>query len=477
MKHPGLAAALLVLALGPLACTGGSSAKHDEAAVCVPPAPAESHGAAPLELQVLGTLAVGTRVGFTVPANAASVTVIEQLVAGSLTVTLPGGSVVPNAATPLRIEDPSGAVVLDRTVDPVDPTQAKLFFRSTAPGTGAVTLPNSSAGLQLVSSGVPGGPWTLTVSDLAHLCTVQPGRCAAGSASAAGRYAVTVIVKPGSGAANIPAAGALDVTLNLVPAGLTPPLSAATAATDPHVQRFVQTLGTLLGQAGISLGAVRYVDVPAATAADVAGGVPVDDTTACAPLSRLFLTAPAGRQVNVFLVGSLYSPQQPGAVLLGYDGEIPGPATLSPTAQSGVIVSAADLRVPANPSGGGLSVYCGVTPSYASCGADRTAYLAAHEIGHHLGLYHPTEQHGTAFDPLVDTASCACQACASDVAQCEGASPAPASPHSMTVAECSAGGSCGGGDNLMFWVLDSRHATGLLTAEQGRVLRASPAVY
>jgi len=450
-----------------LACGGGGGGGGGQQ-TCVPPAPTPSQ--APLALvQALGQHPVGTELSFQVPANAASLTVIEQVISGPLTVSLPSGGLAPNAATPLKISDPDGTVVFDRTVDPVDPTQAGILFRSTAPGTGAVTLPNSSAGLQLVASGLPGGTWKLVVSDLAYLCALRPSQCAANSATSSGVYDVTVLVKPGSGPGNIPASGTLDLTFNLVAAGLTPPLSAAAAPSDPDLQRVVQTVGALLGRVGISLGTVKYVDVPAAEAAQIASGVPVDDPTACGALSKLFLTAPTGRQVNVFLVPSLYSVKEPALLLAGYDGEIPGPATVSPSSQGGVVVSAMSLR--------NNQAYCANILDFASCGADQVAYLVAHEIGHHLGLYHPTEAKGTVFDPLSDTATCACQACTANPAQCADASPAPASPHTMEITECTVGGSCGGGDNLMFWEFDSLHSQGLLTPEQGEVMRANPAVY
>jgi hypothetical protein len=46
----------------------------------------------------------------------------------------------------------------------------------------------------------------------------------------------------------------------------------------------------------------------------------------------------------------------------------------------------------------------------------------------------------------------------------------------MSVAECTASATCGGGDNLMFWLFDDG-AAGAWTLEQQRVMRANPAVY
>ena len=117
----------------------------------------------------------------------------------------------------------------------------------------------------------------------------------------------------------------------------------------------------------------------------------------------------------------------------------------------------------------------------ATCGSDYAAYVAAHEIGHWLGLYHPTEQHGDQFDPLADTATCACTECAPETR---------VSPYSsatyrdycgmgteMEPAWClSAGATCGGGDNLMFWRVQRGISVGRLTAEQSLVMRINPAV-
>jgi len=103
--------------------------------------------------------------------------------------------------------------------------------------------------------------------------------------------------------------------------------------------------------------------------------------------------------------------------------------------------------------------------------------VTAHELGHFLGLYHVTEQTGTLFDPLQDTPTCPCRQCTSSRSQCADATPAPSTPHTMSQAECTASSTCSGGDNLMFWLFDSRRAIGTLTGEQAAVMRANPAVY
>ena len=110
------------------------------------------------------------------------------------------------------------------------------------------------------------------------------------------------------------------------------------------------------------------------------------------------------------------------------------------------------------------------------CGADLVAYIAAHEGGHWLGLYHTTESLGDAFDPLADTAKCPCDTCVplADRKQCT--NPDPTLPSPVTGANCIKSASCGGGENLMFWLLDDT-STGALTCEQGAVMRANPVVH
>lgn len=429
------------------------------------------------QVMPLGQKQVGSTATFTVPPGTASITIVEQVVSAPPTATFTDFCTVPNTAVPLQISSPTG-VIFDQftqpspTASPAALTQLPLFFDSTSPGIGTLTLPNTTGGLNLVATGLPAGTWSFVVSDLAHVCT-RASNCASGGGSASSVYDVTVILKPGGAApGNIPSSGRLDVTFNLAPGNDPTAPTSSTAAGDPDVQRMTGTLEILLGQAGLRLGTIDYVDVPSSMASRIASGVHVDDTGTCGELQQLLATAPRGRQVNVFMVPDFVSNGAPaGTQIAGIDGTIPGPATLSPNFQSGVAVSLVDLR-----HGHGTDA-CKFGFD-TSCGADRLAYVVAHEIGHFLGLYHVTEQPGTLFDPLDDTPTCACQQCASDKRQCADSNPAPQTPHVMSVSECEVPGSstCGGGDNLMFWLLASG-SVGQLSGQQSAVMRANPAVY
>ena len=147
--------------------------------------------------------------------------------------------------------------------------------------------------------------------------------------------------------------------------------------------------------------------------------------------------------------------------MVGIDGTIPGPSTLGGTIHSGAAVNAADLTVG----------NCAGAVALASCGADRTAYIAAHEAGHWLGLYHVSEATGELFDSLADTATCACKSCVGTAR----AAKCGSSTSDVTLVGASDCNSspCGGADNLMFWLLDRAISKGKLSTQQGQVARAN----
>ena len=102
-------------------------------------------------------------------------------------------------------------------------------------------------------------------------------------------------------------------------------------------------------------------------------------------------------------------------------------------------------------------------------------YIAAHEGGHWMGLYHTTEATGDYFDPLSDTATCACTVCTtgSRKAACETPSNTPSNPTFVEATDCNSSTNlaCGGATDLMFWLLDQSISTGQLSSQQGNVMR------
>ena len=453
-----------------------------------PREPGVSTAQAPNTAIPLGRLQVGKPAQFDVPPNTASITIVQQAVSAPDSVTYPSPTgTVDNSAVPLRLLDPGNGVVYDDTASvPSDPAllaQRKAFFGASAPGTGTLTIPNTTGGLALLGAqGLAAGRWTLTVSDYSYECSATPQCCSGGSG--ASTYDVTVVLK-GTPGGQVPAAGNLDVTIWFgTPDAPLPPrstrpasdaaLTAAKAAAhqDSDLNRMEQTLKAVMLKAGITVRTFAYRDLPADVQAEFSRDVSIDETGSCSPLARLFQLASDGNTLNVFFVAGLTSQSLTGGqTVVGVDGTVPGPSTIAGSMASGVAVGAQDLRV--------NTTRCSGSSIDLLCGADETAYIIAHEAGHYLGLYHTTESDGTAFDPLLDTPACACSRCkpASATDRCSDANPPPASgsEHQMLADECTTS-TCGGGDNLMFWLLDHSLSAGNLTTEQQRVMRANPLI-
>jgi hypothetical protein len=328
-----------------------------------------------------------------------------------------------------------------------------MFFEVQSPWTGTVTVPNTTSALQYVSThgGVPAGTWAVEVFDYAAGC--QAPDCVVGDGTFTyppGRYDVKALLRPGT----TPASGTTDVTFYLV----TDKLTAATAPANAAVLRMEKTLATYLGHAGIAVGTVSYVDMPASVKTRYAAGIDIDDQTACGPVATVLSLSGPGNALSLFLVNSLIS-SDGKYTYVGLDGTVPGPSSVGGTVASGALVSVADLAFSLTPAS------CQGAVDLLGCGADRTAYVAAHETGHFLGLYHVTEQNGVLFDPVQDTPTCPVATCAPGAQQV-------VTGNCLTVAT----NGCGGGDNLMFWLLDKTLSVGALSPQQSSIMRANPLV-
>ncbi|HYZ90656.1 MAG TPA: hypothetical protein VE620_15275 [Myxococcales bacterium] len=383
----------------------------------------------------------------------------------------------PNSVVPTMLKDPSGNVVYNDDPPgpiPADPSVLQAFYGGFSPWTGMLTVPNATLLLEhtALQGSLPAGNWQFVVNDFALECTTQqhtstndcglPDGGFTGSSTSA--YDVQVLLKPGVA----PPTGTIDVAFY--------PLSGTAAAlsVDPNFKRMTDGLARLYAAAGICLGTITVYDLPdwAKQSGTFGGLINADNDTSCGQLSQLFTLSAPGNQINFFLVNGFTSSSGPLNVV-GIDGTIPGPSSVGGTTNSGAAVLGTDLTASAN-----TNCQPGVFDPL-NCGADQVAYIAAHEGGHFLGLYHTTERTGDAFDPLTDTKRCFCTSCApvSQQANCFSVH-ASSSPTLMSTLECVHGTTtpeCGGGDNLMFWLLGAA-SVGKLSPQQGQVMRANPIV-
>lgn len=217
----------------------------------------------------------------------------------------------------------------------------------------------------------------------------------------------------------------LDLNVYLV--GL-PNVSAATASADPNFAAVFAEVGRIFEQVGVSLGVVRWFDAPVEHAVL---------TNERAVMDIVRLSSPPGptlderRAVNLFFLREF---DVPGAVE-GVSTGAPGAVGLHGTHGSGLVFTAEHMGGPALDTFG-----------EPVDGNEYTALIVAHEIGHWLGLLHTTERDGS-HDPLGDTGECG-------------------NPNGAET--------CPDWGNLMFPF--ARGGNSVLSAEQGAVIRASPAL-
>ncbi|MBI5815836.1 MAG: hypothetical protein HZB29_09535 [Nitrospinae bacterium] len=203
-------------------------------------------------------------------------------------------------------------------------------------------------------------------------------------------------------------------------------------------------MNSVLAQSGVTIGAinVEFRDDP--TALSLAS-----DMSGLSSFLYQASLATAGRSdtgINCFLLPSL--PEG----LVGMDGAIPGPGFLHGTGASGLVALAGSLGY--------------VFPGYTDHESDQI-YLAltlAHEIGHYLGLYHPSESDGGAYDPLSDTPECG----PDNDTDGDGIVSGP---------ECRGKGT----EYLMFWTDDSEYLSSgnfqtLISPQQGQVINTHPSI-
>ena len=475
----------IILAAAALAACHGNNNQS------VPPPPADCVLPAPIasaldggQVLELGTHQAGDSVTFSVPPGTASVSILQQAVGNvPLQVVFKQGTgslVTDNSVVPRFLYFPDGGVAYDDSlVIPTaadktqDPSNTFVEFSGDTPVAASFTFPNTATSLA-GGAGVTPGNWRFIVGDFAHECATEFA-CLDGGTDQ-DRYDIKVVVKPQA------ATAVLDVNFFIVGSNTTRtgvPFTAAVAPNDPTVQRMLETYKSLFSRAHITVRNTLFFDVSAADNAKYAHVVVNGDNSGqgpCDPVGQMFTLSAGSPQpaVNIFLVDDLLDTSA-GATsqLVGLDSTIPGPATLAGTVHSGAAVSMADLFF-------NSAAECAAkqTPNL-TCGADEVAYIAAHESGHFLGLFHTTESGGTLMDPLTDTGKCACTACGRPDQKSVCGNTDSSAPR-LGADQCTGAtalSGCAGGDNLMFWLLDAANSLGTLSAQQQQVMTLNPTVH
>jgi len=465
---PAPAAAVTNCPAGTPAASNGGTISVPELAGCLQPVVQSTYAPAPPAVGAtlsLGSHQVGETVQFQLPAGTSGFTVVSQGQSSNVSKVGVLGGVLPNSPVPTPIEAPNGTFFDYPTSFDAAPSDRALTFSPISPVTAAVTFPNGTAGLQMSAQGLTPGTWSLTVSDLLHECKAL-GCGDPASGSTANHYDVTVLTRSGG----IPERGALDLAIYLVGGSV----SAASAPNDPNFRRMLQRMTGDFARAGICLQTVTYYDVPAwaRTRWAMVQVSPALTAEPCSEYRQLLMLARPGNVASLFLVEQITEPNAPlGTRLVGYDGAIPGVSTFNGTTAGGAIVSLGDI---------GSTAGCG-NAFNLGCGPDVVGETVAHEVGHALGLFHPTESQGASgedFDPLTDTPQCLCSLCvsAADRSSCADQPGAPAQPTEVDGTSCTQGTqACGGADYLMFWQLTDL-SRGNVSPQQGQVMRMNPLV-
>ena len=450
-----------VVGLPPVSCTprqiinGGLIGPATQPTSCQKPLVNISYpGASPV---VLGAFQVQSRINFQVPPGTGTISILQQVVDGGApdTITVNGGS-LPNGVVPFQLIGPDGGVYFDDNVQPPsDLTTLEVAFGSPTPACASMTLPNTTQALSHETDGYQSGTWTMIVNDFANECargvsSAKAAGCVSGQTTQ--QYDIQIVTKPIA-----PETGTIDLGLYLVSEDWT--VASAIADANGGWQRMLDTLTTVYAGAGICLGKVTFYDVPGWAKSAYAARINASDTGPCSLLDQMFTLSQPGGAIPLFFVDDVQSSSATGnGIIVGIDGAIPGPAGAGGTVHSGALVNVTNIVT---------NSQCISVPAFHDCGADQVAYIAAHESGHFMGLYHTSEADGTLFDPVGDTSQCA-PSC--DTNRDGAVSGAECNDDSSTTQ------SCGGAKNTMFWLLSSQ-ARGQFSKQQGQILRANPAVY
>lgn len=454
----------------PTVSSGGTVGPGSDPGTCLKPIVSTRYPSSMGSALSLGTHSPGDSIQFTLPAGTSGFSIVSQGHSANASEVHFNSAVVPNAAFPASLSTPSSQSFYNwlNSLSLAPSDRPVNWYTPFAPLTGAFTFPGSTSGLLTAAQGLAGGSWTLQLDDLLKECAVFSDCADPERGSTAALYDLTVLTRSGG----IPAKGGLDLAIYIVSEDST--LTAAAAPNDHDLQRALAQVQADFARAGICLQTVTYYDVPA-WAQMRFNLIAVSNTVIADPCSdyrQLFTLAQPGNNISLFLVDGITDASgPPGNRTIGYDGAVPQASSFSGTVAGGAIVSSGDLRD---------SQRCSATFSL-SCGPDLVGYTMAHEMGHALGLFHPTESQGATgedFDPIVDSPQCLCSLCVSDSARAQCADQQGAkSPYTLVEdTACTQGTqSCGGADYLMFWLV-SDISRGNVSPQEGQVMRMNPVV-
>ena len=416
-------------------CTGGTVCDKNSG-LCVPPGAGDTANEL-IDLTPSGPITVSTtqltaKLSINVPNDAVSINFVGQAISD------------PTARLVVyRIESHTDGLPVS-SCKPTASSKGLCLYDYSSVGSQMKVLPPTGAGaFSVLFPNSPNVPFTPSASS-ATSCTganAPADGCSTVQITLLASKSTTASVKAIIKHSPTRALTAGKIKLNLYFVGLTT-LNATTAKTDPNFKTIFDSVKSTWLKAGVSVedADVKYIDI---TGADAAQFKDLKDSDL-----GLLMTKTAGTDanaaaaqdnaLNVFFVHTISGGSLEGYIILGESAGIPG-VPIRGTTGSGMAVTAADFP-------GGLQ---------------DIADTWAHEGGHWLGLFHPTESAGTSFDPLPDTPECA-----QGTRDTNG-------DKIMQPSEC--GGF--GADNEMFWTSVAAIPHSNLTPNQSFVLLRNPAVH
>jgi hypothetical protein len=513
----GSGGGIAAMCSAPVVTVGTGTFPSSQPSGCQTPivaAPASTVYASGAVVNHIGVKRVGDPITFAVPAATGSISIVSQstraisanptftytqtyanvcgTAAGKTQCTGAGGTcngtgcvvnrAYPNGVYPDLITSPSGTEwyhynyypnLADGGSNMDSTTYHAQFGLLQTPVASAFTIPNTSQGI--ADSTYPAGNWTFDVTDDAYACAIgeytdsaNGVSCAGGSD--AGTYDVSVVTKPAASSV-----GTVDVAIYLASTAFT----AASAPSNSHVKRFVSSLAAFYANLGICVATVTFYDLPPWAKTAYGSTVDATKTNTCDTIDQMFTLAQPGNTLNFFFVDSI---TQGGSTangqVVGIDGAIPGPSGFGGTVHTGAVVNSTDLS----------SGSCTGAINPTGCGADEIAYIAAHEGGHWMGLYHVSEAYGQSNDPITDTPTCGCTTACGESPTAYKCCINPATgnfagtcstgqPTTVSGSVCTKNTTtCGGGDYLMFWLIDTP-SKGTASQQQGQIARANPLIH